>query len=110
MIKTQFCFSCGSTKEPDCFTESSPNKPAICNYCASKITAKRKADKRKKSGEAIAELQLQQKLERDAKTQDYYKTTPKANRPTSNVRQHKANLDSAEERAMQRKINDEIGL
>ena len=68
----------------------------------------RRAEKRKKSGEAMAELQAQQKLEREAKEQVYYK--PKADRPVSNIRQHKVNLDNAEERAAQRKIDEEIGI
>jgi len=107
MNETKFCFSCGHTKESDCFAHQMNSRPTPCKQCAAKIKASRRADKRKKSGEAMAELQAQQKLEREAKEGNYYK--PKADRPVSNVRQHKVNLDNAEERAIQRKINEEIG-
>lgn len=64
--------------------------------------------KRKKSGEAIAEIQLQQKIEREAKEQVYYK--PKADRPVPNTVRHIANIDDYNERMAQRKINEEIEL
>jgi hypothetical protein len=109
MSNPKHCFNCSVTKQTECFTQASPNKPAICDLCSSKIRAKRRAEKRKTSGEAMTERQAQQKIERDAKPKAYYKDDqPKL--AASNVRLHKKDLDAYNERIEQRKIDEEIGL
>lgn len=110
MSNPKHCFSCSVTKQTECFTQASPNKPAICDLCSSKIRAKRRAEKRKTSGEAMAEQQALQKLEREAKKQVYYKDTPKVDRAVSNVKLHKQNADNHYDRIQQLKIDEEIGL
>lgn len=56
-----------------------------------------------------AEKQAQQKIEREAKQQDYYKSDVKK-RPASNMAKYKEGVDAREARLIQKQFDDEIEL